>query len=72
MNMLTTLDKYVPVLDRGNYQDWKRKMQAYLQSIDLWLVVNGTWTCPVPAIPTAPTNDETESINRWDALDKRA
>ena len=62
-NMSTTLTAFVPMLDGPNYQSWFAKMQAYLASVDLWLITNGTVTCPVGA------GDEQ---SRWDISDSQA
>src|SRR6266704_6134986 len=35
-------DKNIPVLNGTNWQVWKFKMQAYLQSKEVWLFVDGT------------------------------
>ena len=48
-NMSTALTAFVPMLDGPNYQAWNVKMQAYLTSVDLWLITNGTVTCPATA-----------------------
>jgi gag-polypeptide of LTR copia-type len=47
--MLTALTMFVPVLVGTNYQAWSAKMQAYLSSVDLWLIVSGTTACPAQA-----------------------
>ena len=47
--MSSALTSYVPIMTGTNYQAWKAKMQAYLGSVDLWLVANGSITCPVQA-----------------------
>ena len=48
-NMLTALTTFVPMLDGPNWQAWSVKMQAYLASVDLWLITNGSITCPTAA-----------------------
>ena len=59
-NMLTTLTTFVPMLDGPNYQAWSVKMQAYLASMDLWLITNGTITHPATA---------GEEQSQWDISD---
>src|SRR6266567_6696112 len=39
-------DKNIPVLNGTNWQVWKFKMRAYLQSKECWLIVDGTKTKP--------------------------
>ena len=48
-NMSTTLTTFVPMLDGPNWQAWSVKMQAYLASVDLWLITNGSITHPTAA-----------------------
>ena len=62
-NMSTTLTNFVPMLDGPNYQSWSTKMQAYLASVDLWLITAGTITCPATA---------GEEQLRWDISDSQA
>ena len=62
-NMSTALTAFVPMLDGPNYQSWFAKMQAYLASVDLWLITNGTVTRPAAA------GDEQ---SRWDISDSQA
>ena len=59
-NMSTALTTFVPLLDGPNYQSWSAKMQAYLASVDLWLITTGTVTCPAAA---------GEEQSRWDISD---
>ena len=37
-----SVSTYVPILDGTNYREWSAQMQAYLQSVGYWLIVNGT------------------------------
>ena len=47
-----SVSTYVPILDGTNYREWSAQMQAYLQSVGYWLIVNGTTTTPTdPAEP---------------------
>ena len=62
-NMSTTLTTFVPMLDGPNWQAWSMKMQAYLASVDLWLITNGSITRPTAA---------GEEQSRWDISDSRA
>ncbi len=39
-------DKNIPVLNGTNWQIWKFKMRAYLQSKECWLIVDGTRSKP--------------------------
>ena len=61
--MSTVLTTFVPMLDGPNYQSWSTKMQAYLASVDLWLITAGTITCPATA---------GGEQSRWDISDSRA
>ena len=37
----------VPMLSKGNYQDWKEKMKSNLMNLDVWyLVCNGYTKIP--------------------------
>jgi hypothetical protein len=51
------------MLDGPNWQAWSVKMQAYLTSVDLWLITNGSITHPTAA---------GEEQSRWDISDSRA
>ena len=62
-NMLTALTTFVPMLDGPNYQSWSAKMQAYLASVDLWLITAETITCSAAV-------DEEQS--QWDISDSQA
>jgi Domain of unknown function (DUF4219) len=44
--MSNTLISLVPVLDGTNYHPWKRSMEAYLKSQDLWNITTGIETSP--------------------------
>lgn len=70
--MSNALSQLVPVLDGSNFLLWKRQMRAFLQSQDLWSIVNGTLTRPVPADPAAITPDEGIAMANWDTLAGRA
>jgi len=59
--MSLTLTLHVPSFDGINYQAWSAKIKAYLCSVDLWLIVNGTVTCPAAA---------GEAQNLWDTADQ--
>lgn len=43
--MSNALIALVPVLDGTNYRNWKRSMEAYLKSQDLWNITTGIETC---------------------------
>jgi len=60
--MSSALTLYVPSFDGTNYQAWSAKIKAYLCSVDLWLIVNGTITCPAMA---------GEAQSAWDNADQR-
>src|SRR6266850_2456289 len=47
--MSSALTLHVPSFDGTNYQAWSTKIKAYLCSVDLWLIVNGTVTHPAAA-----------------------
>jgi hypothetical protein len=47
-------------------------MCAFLQSQDLWSLVNATLLRPVPADPAAPTDAKLAMIHRWDTLASHA
>ena len=69
--MSSALEHFVPFLDGPNFQTWKRQMRAFLQSQDLWGIVNATIVRPVPAA-AQPTPAEAEAIAAWDALASKA
>ena len=70
--MSNALLNLTTVLDGPNYQIWTRQMSAYLQSVELWLVTDGTYTEPVAADPQNPTDAETEAINKWNNTNLKA
>jgi hypothetical protein len=39
-------DSAVPILNGANYNIWKLKMKAYLQSKEIWSVTSGNWESP--------------------------
>jgi hypothetical protein len=51
------------MLDGPNWQAWSIKMQAYLTSVDLWLITNRTITRSAAA---------GEEQSRWDLSDSQA
>ena len=61
--MSTALTTIVPLLDGPNWQAWSVKMQVYLVSVDLWLITNGSITCPAAA---------GEEQSQWDISNSRA
>jgi len=66
INMSSTLDRLVPILDGTNYREWSTLMQAYLRMQDLWDVVSGASSPPTK--PTGIIRDvaatETEAARR--------
>jgi len=60
--MSSALTLHVPTFDGTNYQAWSTKIKAYLCSVDLWLIVIGTVTCPAAA---------GEAQNNWDNANQR-
>ena len=58
--MSSALTLFVPALDRTNYQAWSTKLMAYLCSVNLWLIVNGTVTCPTAAGEAQTTWDNAD------------
>src|SRR6266850_4579354 len=61
--MSSALTLHVPSFEGTNYQAWSAKIKAYLCSVDLWLIVNGTVTRPAAA---------GEAQSNWDNTDHRA
>jgi hypothetical protein len=61
--MSTALTTFIPILVGTNYQAWSAKMQAYLSSMDLWLIVSSTTARPAQA---------GEPQTNWDTADTRA
>ena len=61
--MSTALTTFVPMLDGPNWQAWSVKMQAYLASVDLWLITAGS-------IPRPTVAGEEQS--QWDISDSQA
>ena len=43
----SSVSTHVPILDGTNYREWATQMRAYLRSVGLWLIVNGTTTAPM-------------------------
>ena len=70
--MSNALENFVPTLEGPNFQTWKRQMRAFLQSQDLWSLVNATALRPVPADPAAPTDAELARMHDWDTQASRA
>jgi hypothetical protein len=60
--MSTALTTFVPILVGTNYQAWSAKMQAYLSSMDLWLIVSTVTPRPAQA---------GEAQTNWDTADTR-
>ena len=70
LNMSSTLDKFVPILDGTNYRDWAPAMQAYLMSAGQWKVVKPNAICPAAIKVKNEDNIEIVSnqseINDWE------
>ena len=63
--MAHNITNFVPKLSINNYKEWKQTMTAFLQSYDPWLVVNGTWLCPVLVNAAASTEAERTAEANW-------
>jgi hypothetical protein len=63
------VDAKIPLLTGLNYQEWKHRITAYLQAMDLWMVTQALLTRPVPADPNNITDDERQAIAVWDSID---
>jgi hypothetical protein len=61
--MSTALTTFVPILVGTNHKAWSAKMEAYLSSVDLWLIVSGVMAHPAQA---------GEPQSNWDTTDSRA
>jgi hypothetical protein len=70
--MSNSLEHFVPFLEGPNFQTWKHQMHAFLQSQDLWSLINATLLRPVPADVAAPTDAEHASMLQWDTLASHA
>jgi hypothetical protein len=70
--MSSALEKFVQTLDGLNFQTWKHQFKAFLQSQDLWGVINRTTLRPVAADLANPTDVELTSMLQWDTLSDRA
>ena len=70
--MSSALEKFVDTMNGLNYQTWKCQFKAFLQSQDLWGVINRTTLRPVAADPANPTDAERASMLQWDTLSERA
>ena len=46
----SSVSTYVPILDGTNYREWAAQMCAYLHSVSLWLIVNGTTMAPTDPV----------------------
>src|SRR3984885_15888433 len=54
INMSSSIEKLVPLLDGSNYRVWKDSMQSYLMSQGYWRITNGQYLKPASL---ATTND---------------
>ena len=70
--MSSTLEKFVQTLDRLNFQTWKCQFKAFLQSQDLWGVINRMTLRPVATDPANPTDVERTFMLQWDTLSEYA
>jgi hypothetical protein len=61
--MSTALTTFVPILVGTNYQAWSAKMQAYLSSVDLWLLVSSI---------TVRSAQAGKAQTNWDTTDAHA
>ena len=58
----SSISTHVPILDGTNYREWAAQMRAYLRSVGLWLIVNGTTTAPTDPV----------ELQKWTLLDSMA
>src|SRR5258708_21903000 len=63
---------FVPVLDRSNYLEWARLLEAYLKMQSLWAVTSGTWDRLVPKDANNVTEKEEDKIDSWDEDNSQA
>ena len=60
----------VPIFDGSNYNVWVDQMKFWLQSQNLWRIVNGT--IPRPTVGAGPPVITQADVNAWDDKDEAA
>ena len=60
----------VPIFDGSNYNVWVDQMKFWLQSQNLWRIVNGT--IPWPTVGAGPPVITQADVNAWDDKDEAA
>jgi gag-polypeptide of LTR copia-type/Domain of unknown function (DUF4219) len=76
LNMSSSLEKLVPLLDGSNYLVWAEAMKSYLRSMGVWQIVVGNQRQPTIPMQTAQNTAEvavaTVLKNKWDNDDDAA
>src|ERR1700733_3089810 len=73
INMSSSIEKLVPLLDGSNYRVWKDSMQSYLMSQGYWRITNGQYLKPASLATTNDRYAQVESDRReWDNKDDAA
>ena len=65
-----TVQITVPIFDGSNYNIWVEQMGLWLQSQNLWRIVNGT--IPWPTVGAGPPAITQADVNAWDDKDEAA
>ena len=60
----------VPIFDESNYNVWVNQMKFWLQSQNLWRIVNGT--IPRPTVNPGPPPITAQDVTVWDDKDEAA
>ena len=60
----------VPIFDGSNYNVWVDQMKFWLQSQNLWRIVNGT--IPRPTVGLGPPPVTAQDVAVWDNKDEAA
>ena len=69
-NTNTDVKIAVPIFDGSNYNVWVDQMKFWLQSQNLWRVVNGT--IPRPTVGLGPPPVTAQDVAAWDDKDEAA
>src|ERR1700733_1296356 len=73
INMSSSIERLVPLLDGSNYRVWKDSMKSYLMSQGYWRIANGEYLKPASLATTNGCYAQVESDRReWDNKDDAA
>ena len=68
-NNNNTLNTTISIFASMNFHAWQQSMGDFLKSQKLWCHATGVVTCPVEAVPGAPTAAELLLQGTWDETD---